>query len=42
MPPDIVDIGTAHELIEDLGHKTPPIVPDSAEVPSDGDYEVDE
>lgn len=40
--PDVVDLGAAHELIQDLGHKFSADIPDSADLPSDGDYEVDE
>jgi hypothetical protein len=40
--PDVVDIGEAHALIQDLGHKFSADIPDSADLPSDGDYEVDE
>ncbi len=40
--PDVVTIGKATELIEDLGHKFSSDIPDSADLPSDGDYEVDE
>lgn len=39
--PDVVEVGKAHELIQDLGHKND-VIPDSADIPSDGDYEVDE
>jgi hypothetical protein len=42
LPPDVVEIGTAHELIEDLGHKHTADIPDSSDLPSDGDYEIDE
>lgn len=40
--PDVVEIGTAHELVHDLGHKFTEDIPDSSDRPSDGDYEVDE
>jgi hypothetical protein len=40
--PDVVEIGEAHVLIQDLGHKFSADIPDSADLPSDGDYEVDE
>jgi hypothetical protein len=42
MTPDVVEVGEAHELIEDLGHKNTDVIPDSADVPSCGDYEIDE
>ena len=40
--PDVVEIGEAHELIQDLGHKDVTVIPDSADLPSCGDYEIDE
>ncbi|MFN3326171.1 MAG: hypothetical protein ACK5AZ_21955 [Bryobacteraceae bacterium] len=40
--PELVEIGTAHETIQNLGHKDDPDTPDGSSRPSCGDYEVDE
>ena len=42
LTPDVVEVGEAHELIEDLGHKFVDDIPDSADTPSCGYYEIDE